>query len=111
MKKLENFNKEKLYIINYGVGGGYNDTDNYEVIKDTSLSNATSRAYFKAVEHYEMYEIRSIEDIIEEDEVDYCEAEQIFIDEREDRLEYNAEVYTEEKAKKYKELYHFHNPY
>lgn len=92
---------ETKFIIRYGVGGGFNDVDNYKIIETTTLSNAETEAYNEACETYNTYEgsggLRDIGEIMEDDGVDEGEAEEIYSEERESWLDYEAFEYTEEK--------------
>ena len=53
---------------------------------------AEKEAYYSAIEKYESYDglhgLRTVDDIMEEDEIDQDEAEQVYNDERESWLEY-----------------------
>jgi hypothetical protein len=78
------------FLITYGVL-----SENEEVIDAASISDAEGIAYQYAIEDYESYEglhgIRSIEDIIEEEQVDEEEATEIYREEVESTIMYSAE--------------------
>ena len=116
IKTFKEHSETNYFIIQYGVGGGYNDIDNYEVVIADDIDSATTQAYYKAIEQYEMYEgsggIRSVEEIMEEDDIDdENDAYDLYNEEREGWLEYDAKPYTDESAKMHKDLHHFDNPY
>lgn len=118
MKHLKRFNESTqysgYYIIGWGLSGGFGGANNYEVIKAISLEEADKEAYQRAIQEYEQYEgmhgLRSVDDIMEEDDVDYDEAEEIYNEEREGWLDYSAEPYSKELEKKVKD-YHYENRY
>jgi hypothetical protein len=70
-----------------------------EIIEATSLEQATEIAYEYACEDYESYAglhgLRDIGDIMEEDGVNENEAEEIYLEERESWLYFDAEPYDE----------------
>jgi hypothetical protein len=90
-KKRENKMKFK---VRYGLGGGFGglDTGDEEIVEASNLEEATILAWDFACEYYDQYGgiLRSIEDIVEEEEVSLSEAEEIWNDERESWLEYEA---------------------
>lgn len=118
MKHLKKFNEstqyDGYYIIGWGLSGGFGGAQNYEVIKANSLEEANKESYQRAIDEYEQYEgmhgLRSVDDIMEEDGVDYDEAEEIYNEEREGWLDYSAEPYSKELEKKVKD-YHYENRY
>ncbi len=99
----------QLFIIGYGLSGGYGGIHDYEVIEADSREDAEDEAYVRACEHYESYldgqNLRDVSDIMEEDD-----AIQIFYEEREGWLEYVTLDYNEENLKKV-EGYHLDNPF
>lgn len=104
----------ELFIISYGLGGGFGGADNYEVIQTVDLEDAEKWAFESACESYDgysgMYGLRDESQIMEEDECDEEDARFIYEEEREGWLEYTAVPYSkevEEKAKKH----HYHNRY
>ena len=106
---------ENLYIIGYGLSGGFGGIQEYEVIETTSLEDAEIWAWESACENYEnysgMYGLRDITDIMDEDGVeDEDEATEIYAEERENWLEYTAVKYSKEEEEKVSGN-HFHNPY
>ena len=89
-----------LFIVGYGLSGSFGGINNYEVIKAKSLSNAETHAWELACEYYEnyvgMYGLRDLDEIIEDEDCSEEDAEEIYSDEREDWLDYNAIIYTKE---------------
>lgn len=116
MIETKNENKfEGLYIIGYGLGGGFGGQRNFEVIEADNEEQAEKVAYESACEEYEsyvgMYGLRDISQIMEEEEVeDEDEALQIFEEERESWLDYSVKPYSKEYEKKVM-YHHYHNPY
>jgi len=104
----------QLFIIGYGLSGGYGGIHDYEVIEADSREDAEDEAYVKACEMYENYldgsNLRDVSDIMEEDDVDEENAKQIFYEEREGWLEYVALDYNKENLEKV-EGYHLDNPF
>ena len=106
---------EGLYIIGYGLGGGFGGARNFEVIQVDSLEDAEKWAWESACEDYENYAgsngLRDVSEIMEEDEIeDEDEALQVYEEERENWLDYSAKPYSKEYEKKV--MYnHYHNPY
>lgn len=105
---------ENLYTISFGLAGGFGGIHDYKVIKAHTLEEAETFAYEEACEYYEGYVgrngLRDISDIVEEEGCSEEDAEQIFVEDREDWLLYNAIPY----EKSHDELYsgfHFHNPF
>jgi len=94
IEKALNLNK---WFITHGCGFG----EVTEVIDAKSHEEAERTAYLKSVEDYESYEglhgIRTREEIMEEEGVDEEEADGIYTDERENSLDYSAELYVPEK--------------
>lgn len=118
MKHLKKFNEtnsyEGYYIIGWGLSGGFGGIRNYEVIRDSSIEEAEKEAYQRSLEEYERYSgyhgLRSIDDIMEEDNVSSEEAEEIYNEEREGWLDYIAKPYSKEFENKVKGN-HYDNPY
>lgn len=106
--------ERQLFIIGYGLSGGYGGIHDYEVIEADSREDAEDEAYVRACEHYESYldgqNLRDVSDIMEEDDVEEDDAIQIFYEEREGWLEYVTLDYNEENLKKV-EGYHLDNPF
>lgn len=90
-----------LYDIRYALGGGFGGVENadWETIEAKSLDDALDEAYQRSADIYEsyagMYGLRSVEDIIEEDDADEAAAQDIYIDERESWLDYEAREHVE----------------
>ena len=118
MKHLKRFNEstqyDGYYIIGWGLSGGFGGIRDYEVIMADSLEEADKEAYQRAIQEYEqcegMHGLRSVDDIMEEDEVDYDEAEEIYNEEREGWIDYSAEPYSKELEKKVEDN-HYENRY
>ena len=106
---------ERLYIIGYGLGGGFGGAQNFQVIQSDNLEQAEKESYEMACNEYEMYEgmhgLRNISQIMEEDDIeDEDEALEIYNEERESWLDYSARVY----SKEYEQTligYHYDNPF
>jgi len=106
---------ENLFIIGYGMSGGFGGIQNYEVIEAKSLEKAETEAYENACEHYEGHVgsngLRDIDEIMEEDGIDSAsEAQETFNEEREGWIEYTAEPFSKELEEKY-QGYHWVNQF
>ncbi len=90
--------ENKLYSIFAGLGGGFGGERFIETFKGTE-EDAEKCAYEKACEEYDSYEglhgLRTINDIMEEDNLDEEEAEEIYNQERESWLCYYIKEYEE----------------
>ena len=92
----------KTFQIRYALSGGFGGCENkdWEEIQAHDLEEANMIAYEYACEEYDSYAglhgIRDIDEIVEEDEVDLDEAEEIYHQEREDWIEYEAREVEEE---------------
>jgi len=106
--------ENNLFIIGYGLSGGFGGIHDYEVIEAVDENEAEDCAYQAAVEYYENYVgsngLRTVEEIMEEDDLDEESAEEEFNEERESWIEYVSMPYNEENLKKV-DGYHLHNPY
>jgi hypothetical protein len=84
----------KNYNIYAGLGGSFGGAKYVGTLNDVTEKVAAETAYESAIEEYESYEgyhgIRDIHDIMEEEGVDEQEATDIYIEEREDWLDYYA---------------------
>lgn len=104
---------KNLFIIGYGLDGGFGGVNNFEVVQAINIDDANITAFHKACEHYESYEglygLRSVDEIIEEDGVTEKEANEIYREERESWLCYQAEPYSEEREAYYAEKFGIHN--
>lgn len=93
------------FIVGYGLNGGFGGIMNYEIVTHTNKEDIASVAYDIACEHYEMYVgsngLRTIEEIIEEDECNSENAWYIFNEEREEWLEYETYPYSDKLAKEF----------
>lgn len=106
---------EGLYIIGWGLAGGFGGARNFEVIQADSQEEAEKWAFENACEEYEMYAgsngLRDISNIMEEDGIEEEEeACVVFEEERESWLDYSARPYTKEYEKKV-EGHHYENRY
>lgn len=114
INKIKNMKLENLFIIGYGLSGGFGGAQNYEVIEAENQAEADEIAFEMACDEYEqydgMYGLRSIDDIMEEDELDESDAEEQWIEEREGWLDYSAVPYSKEAEKKVLG-YHYSNTY
>ena len=116
MENLETENKfEGLYIIGYGLSGGFGGARNFEVIQADTQEDAESWAWESDCDEYEsyvgMYGLRDLSQIMEEDDIeDEDEAIQVYEEERETWLEYGVKPYSKEYEKKVMG-HHYHNRY
>jgi hypothetical protein len=106
---------ENLFILGYGLAGGFGGIQYYIVAEAKDLADAEDQAYSLACEYYDGYAgsngLRDTAEIMEEDGIETeDEAQQVYNDERESWLDYTAEPYTKEAAEKAKG-YHFQNDY
>jgi len=80
------------------LGGGFGGCENkdWEEVDCQDEDEASEIAFQIAVEEYEMYEgsngIRTVDDIMNDDDLDEEEAEQVYYDERESWLDYEYEL-------------------
>ena len=118
MENLETKTENKfegLYIIGYGLAGGFGGARNFEVIQVDSQEEADNWAWESACEEYDRYAgsngLREIGEIMEEEGIeDEDEASEVYNEEREGWLDYSAQPYSKEYEKKV--MYnHYHNPY
>lgn len=91
IKLFEEYSEVGTWKIYAGLGGGFNSIryiKTYEGTKD----QAEKEAYYAAVEEYESYEglhgLRTVDEIMDEEGVDYEEAQQIYNEEMESWLDY-----------------------
>jgi hypothetical protein len=94
-----------LFIIGYGLSGGFGGQRNFEVIEVSSQEEADIMAWENACEEYDRYAgsngLRDVGQIMEEDGIeDEDEAEEAFSEEREGWLDYSAHPYSKEYEKK-----------
>jgi len=106
MKHVKDFKinesiEQGKWFISYGLGGGFGGANNFEIIDAKDEDEANTYAWEKACEDYESYVglhgLRTIDEIMEEDNVDEEIAEEIYNQERESWLAYSAEPYDPEK--------------
>jgi hypothetical protein len=113
---MEKENKfEGLYIVGYGLGGGFGGERYFEVIQSDSLENAEKYAWESACDEYENYVgnygLRDISEIMEEDGIeDEDEALEVYNEERENWLSYSAKPYSKEYEAEVSG-YHYRNPH
>jgi hypothetical protein len=97
-------NFEGLWIIGFGLAGGFGGIRDYMVIEAESEDDAAEIAFEMACEHYEKYEgmygLRTVDEIMEEDELDEEDAESVYSEERDNWLAYTAVAYSKEYEKK-----------
>ena len=105
---------EGLYIIGFGLSGGFGGMRYFDVVQADNQEQADNYAWEAACEHYNSYVgsngLRDIGEIMEEDDVEEDEAEEIFNEEREGWLDYSAVPYSKEYEKKV-EGYHYSNEF
>ena len=103
----------KKYRIFAGLGGGFGGAEEHGVYECETEEQAERFAFEQACETYEshvgMHGLRTLEQIMEEDEVDYKEAEDIYDSERESWLEYHVEQVQEEKRERPDDVREFEN--
>ena len=91
---------ENLFIVGYGLSGGFGGIQNYVVIEASSESDAEDQARQMSVDEYESYAgsngLRDVQDIMVEDEVDEDEAMEIYEQEMDDWLDYEVHPFTKE---------------
>jgi len=91
-----------IFKIYAGIGGGFNTTSLISEGYYKSKTEAESEAYNQALIEYESYSgsngLRSIEDIMEQDNVDHEYAIEVYCNEREDWLTYYVEQVGEDKS-------------
>lgn len=99
------------FKIRYALSGGFGGVENvdWEEIEADNLEDAENQAYQSAIEEYESYEgmhgLRTTEEIMEEDKVSEDEAYEIYKEEREGWLDYEAKEIKENDANpKHQEL-------
>jgi hypothetical protein len=90
----------KQYRIFAGMGGGFGGAQEVDVMEFANKEAAKDYAYEVACETYNMYAgmhgLRSVADIMEEDECDEENAEYVYDEEREDWLDYYVEEVSSE---------------
>jgi hypothetical protein len=108
MKHLKRFNESESlgkddsqkWALYAGLSGGFGGA-NFKEFFEGSKEDADSQAYQLAIEEYSQYEglhgLRTVSDIIDEDDVDEDEAEEIYNEEREGWLDYHSELFDENK--------------
>jgi len=98
--------KFKIYYGHY-VNPPDEDEPN-EILDFPNRNKAINYAWQQACEDYDNYAglhgLRSIEDIMEEEDVDEDEAEDIYNDERENALEYNAVSVADDEVEKWQKM-------
>lgn len=83
-----------MYQIRAGLGGGFGGCESHDWIDSEAPDEETAEkeAYELAVEEYDsyagLYGLRSIQDIMEEEDIDEVEAEEIYQEEMEAWLTY-----------------------
>jgi len=80
------------YQIRFGLSGGFGGAGEWEDSSATTERDAMNEAYEAACQEYDSYAglhgLRSVEQIMEEDDVDAEYAEEVYQQEREDWIEY-----------------------
>lgn len=97
------------YIIQYGIAGGFNDSDRYMVILAEDIDQANYKAFCESCAVYEEYigcgGLRDIFQIMEDEDCSEEDALDIFSDEREGWIDYMVHEYSTELLKKITEDY------
>lgn len=106
---------ENLYIIGYGLGGGFGGARTFEVVYANSEEDAMQMAFDCACEEYEQYAgsngLRCIDEIMEDEDIDDEDlAIEIYEGERESWLDYSVVNYSKENEEKVM-YYHYQNNY
>ena len=106
---------EGLFIIGYGLGGGFGGRKIFEVIEAKNQDEADKYAWKSACDEYEsyvgMYGLRDLSEIMEEHGIEHeGEAIEVYEQERESWLDYSAVPYSKEYENKVKH-YHYNNPF
>lgn len=89
---------KSLYKIRYALGGGFGGCElaDWEEVECDTLEDAQDLAYQEAAEIYHSEAggsgIRDIQEIMEDDDCDEAAAEEIYSDDMESWLEYEAKV-------------------
>lgn len=85
-----------IYILKFGLGGGFGGARNFEVVDVADEKEADEIAYECACEEYNnyagLYGIRTVDEIMEEEELDEDEAYEQYNEEREDWVEHEVKV-------------------
>lgn len=112
--------KHNLFIVGYGLSGGFGGIHNYEVINAPSLEVASKEAYELAYEEYQNYDgtqgLRTEEEILEEaieqgieNPEEYAAEE--YNEEVEGWIEYICLPWSRELEKDVRNKGHYHNPF
>lgn len=120
---MSTIRQHNLFIVGYGLGGGFGGIRDYEVVNTPSLEVASKDAYWLAVEQYQSFEglhgLRSEEEILQEliEEEGYEEsdetseiAREMYEEEMENWIDYTCFPWSKEEEKLAKR-YNYHNPF
>ena len=101
-----NSNEIKKWALFAGLNGGFAG-GTFQTFEESSAKDAYQYCYQLAIDEYDsyvgMHGLRTVSEIMEEDEVDEEEAEQLFNDEREGWLDYYIEEYNPIKHEQYED--------
>lgn len=105
---------QNLFIIGYGLSGGFGGARNFEVVEAESIEQAEHKAWELACEEYEQYcgmhGMRSLDEIKEQEGLDNDEdAKDTYNEERESWLDYCASNYSKEEEEKVKHFNYENN--
>lgn len=82
------------YLIAYGLGGGFGGVGEWEEIEEEDLDAAEKYAYECACEEYESYVglhgLRTVEEIMNEEDLDEDRATEEFYQERDSWIDYQV---------------------
>lgn len=82
------------FQIRYGLGGSFGELCEWEIIDAKNLDEAMDEAYQKSIEVYESYEglygLPTIDEVMESEGVNRQQALEIYEEERESWLDYEA---------------------
>lgn len=115
-QELNTENKFKgLFIIGYGLSGGFGGAITFEVIQVDTQEEADKWAWESACNDYERYAgsngLRDLGEIMEEDGIDDEDvAWEVFCEEREGWLDYSAQPYSKEYEEEVRN-HHYQNNY
>lgn len=88
------------FQIRYGMGGGFGGAGDWEEIECLNLEEAQKEARERAVETYQSYEglhgIRDLEMIMEQDDLGEADAEEVYWEEVNSWIDYDAREFVEE---------------
>ena len=107
--------KKNLFIVGYGLGGGFGGIHDYVVVNAPDHDSASGEAYEMACEEYEnyagMYGLSSYEECLEEAGGDHDQAEYLYNEERETWIEFTCFPWSREEEKICRNRGNYYNRY